>query len=460
MTGFLILLLILLVVSAVVVFSGLFDRSQESGVPIRLKDKTLASLSQLSEWIRRIDFNELTERLRSLGWAGLARVRSLRSAERNEEPPSSSPIDMSVLNCRVCTSELKENGDSYDAFNVEICGSIQAPNDGCQTFITISILDATDGSPMHVQVRAGQGASPDGLTMSAFSRRIELGRLPQQLTTLTEWTTVVQIRIDSLVFARKGKRNLQLEASISANSGQELSYTQCVFSYDNPALGYLDLQENAERTKVLAVALAFAVGAADDELCDGEIELIENWARDNILDNSDRVSDRDTRKLDKVLGKTVAFFRDGNKLDTYRICKEIVQLAPVAQRYDILDLCLYVVRADGFVSTEESALLKDLASWLDVDAEKFRLMMEKVLPIHMHKEKDVEAILGLTSDMSREKARHHLNREYSRWNARVTNADPDIQSQADQMLKLITEARGRYTAEHPAPHEGDKVTIP
>jgi hypothetical protein len=38
-----------------------------------------------------------------------------------------------------------------------------------------------------------------------------------------------------------------------------------------------------------------------------------------------------------------------------------------------------------------------------------------------------------------------LNKEYSKWNSRVTNADPDIQTQADQMLTLIAEAKSQYT---------------
>jgi hypothetical protein len=58
--------------------------------------------------------------------------------------------------------------------------------------------------------------------------------------------------------------------------------------------------------------------------------------------------------------------------------------------------------------------------------------------------KDIETILGVTSEMSKEKARRCLNKEYSKWSARVTNTDPEIQSQADQMLKLIAEARSNY----------------
>lgn len=471
MTGYLILFLIILAGSAAVIFSGLFDRSRRAGSPMRLADKVSTCQVWLAGWIRKIRFS-ITDHSMSLYRKESRKGMSLRSLIANLIPQDSSlsrakprdreseitaedtssfeTVDMNLLNSRVLTGDLKENNEACGAFNLEICGTVQAQNGGCQTFITISILDVTEGSPTPVQVWTDQGASMDGPKMTAFCRRVELGRLPQKVTVLSEWTVVAQIRIDSLVFARKRKRQLELEATISSTDNEEkLSCTCCTFSYDNPSPGYMDLQENADRTKVLAVALAFAVSASDDELADCEIELIENWARDNILDNSKRACEEDAQKLEKVMSKTVAFFRDGNKLDTRRICKEIVELAPVAQRYDILDLCLYVARADGFVAAEELAILKDLADWLEVDTERFRLMMEKVLPIHLHEVKDVDAILGLTSDMSREKARQHLNREYSRWNARVTNIDPGIQSQADQMLKLIMETRGRYTVEPP-----------
>ena len=68
-------------------------------------------------------------------------------------------------------------------------------------------------------------------------------------------------------------------------------------------------------------------------------------------------------------------------------------------------------------------------------------MMEKIIPVDMHETADIETLLGITSDMSQEKAREHLNKEYAKWNSRVTNSDPKIQSQADQMLRLIAEAR-------------------
>jgi len=177
--------------------------------------------------------------------------------------------------------------------------------------------------------------------------------------------------------------------------------------------------------------------------------LIRKWAIDNILGDSERASDKARRELDRALDKTIDFFLEGYRLNPYEICSELVEIVPVGQRYDVLDLCLHAAKADGTVLAEELALLKNLATWLEVDAERFRVMMEKVLPIHMHKVKDVEAILGITSDMSKERTRQHLNKEYSKWNSRVTNSDPNVQTQADQMLKLIAEARSECVAEKP-----------
>ncbi|MHC4630712.1 MAG: tellurite resistance TerB family protein, partial [Planctomycetota bacterium] len=187
---------------------------------------------------------------------------------------------------------------------------------------------------------------------------------------------------------------------------------------------------------------------ADGKLYDCEVELIKNWARANI--GGAQASDKARHKLEKALNETIAFFRGGKQLDTYEICKEVVEIAPLAQRYDILDLCLYVAQANGSVTAEELDVLNDLANWLEVDTNRFREMMGKILPVSMCEVTNAEVILGVTSDMSGEKAREHLNQEYLKWNSRVTNSNPEIQSQADQMLKLIAEARSRYAESDPS----------
>ncbi len=127
-----------------------------------------------------------------------------------------------------------------------------------------------------------------------------------------------------------------------------------------------------------------------------------------------------------------------------QICGEIVEIAPLIGRIEIVDLCLRVAAAKGQVTTTELKLLKDLSDWLQVDRARLRAMVEKTLPVEMHKSHDAEMILGVTTGMSKDEARVQLNREYAKWSSRVISTDPSIRRQADQMLRLLGEARMQY----------------
>jgi len=325
---------------------------------------------------------------------------------------------------------------------VEICGRVYAPAEVHFASVQISITDITDGPvtarPIHSKVKQWQMHDS-----GAFIYNAELGKLPNEDVVLPNWIPVAQVHLDWLLLPRRGRRELQFIISIlSRDSGEELACAVCTFTYDNREFGYIDLQENIQRAKMLAVTLAFAVSAADNKLYGCEIELVKNWARANL--DALGASAKVRRKLEKALNKTVAFFRKGYEIDTCKICKEIVEIVPLAQRYDVLDLCMRVAKANGVASEQEVAILKNLASWLEVDADRFRAMMEKILPAGMHEVEDVEVVLGIDSDMGAEQTRKQLNREYRKWSARVTNLDPEIRTQADYMIKFIAEARTTY----------------
>jgi len=424
-----------------------------------LNFKKIAVGPRLSASIRRLRLPalrvcstvfDLSERPGLSALAGAIRQVVSGKVDCDTRVETSLTPDPAILNCRVRLIRDMKNGLASDVFAVEICGSVNAPGDDCEAILRAAILDVTDSardpsppsyrraSPVHA--KAGQwriGDSP------AFCYSAELGKLTSRHTVLSDWTAVAQLRPEWLLFPRKGRRDLQFRASIlSRRDTQALAHAECTLSYDNSDLGYVDMEENSRRTKTLAVALAFTVSASDGRLFNCEVDVIKSWARDNVC--LSQGSDRARRMLEKALNKTLAFFRDGNHLNTYDICKEMVEIAPLADRYDILEFCLRVARAKGSAAPEELALLNDLATWLEVDPDVFRGMAERILPVSMHQVKNTEAVLGVTSDMSKEKTRRRLNKEYSKWNARVTNSDPQIQAQADQMLSLIAEARRQY----------------
>ena len=374
------------------------------------------------------------------------RFRRKDSDQFLESPPLP---DIGILNSRVLLTKQKDDKNTY-IFNVEICGSIHASSNSTRaenTKLTICILDVTAGQNKSQPVLAAnrQLSSLDRNESSVFCYNTTLGKLLHKVTVIPDWTVVARLPVDWLMFPRKGQRRLQFEIRVSASDcKQEIACTQSSFIYENASIGYLDVRDNIERTKTLTVALGFAVGAADGRLNDCEIELIKKWAKENIIENSEQFSKKATGKLNKALDKTVLFFRNGHRLNVQAICSEIAEIAPAGRRYDILELCLNIARAKGTVTTEELNLLKDMIKWLDINIDKSRLMMQKLLPVDIHEVMDVEAILGITSDMSKEKARKQLNNEYRKWNSRVTHSNPHIQTQADQMLQLIAKARSQY----------------
>jgi tellurite resistance protein len=392
-------------------------------------------------------WNTILKASRSISLLRLVRCFKLpgwRRADSNHQTCNSLLANPKAFNCRVLLAKQEDEGAVFDVFVVQICGSIHASSDTHRAIVRVSITDVTEGLSRARPVHSCGGqwqmqGSP------SYCYEADLGKICNTATFLSDWTTIARLWPDRLMFPRKGKRNLRFSTSVvSGQTSEELARATCTFAYMNSELGYIDFQENIAQARTLAVALAFAVGVADNRLYNCQIELIRNWAKASM--DFSKASDEARGELERALNKTVGFFREGNQLDIHKICRRIVELAPVAVRYDILELCLQVARVDGVATVEELSLLKALADWLEVDMDRFREMMGKILPVSMHQVRNLEFILGLNSQMSKTETRQRLNREYRKWNARVTNSDPEIRRQADSMLDFIAKVRSECIA--------------
>jgi hypothetical protein len=94
-------------------------------------------------------------------------------------------------------------------------------------------------------------------------------------------------------------------------------------------------------------------------------------------------------------------------------------------------------------------MLNSIADQLGLDAENFRAMRDKALPVSMHEavgsesEEDLDHLLGISPSMGAEEKRSHLSKEYRKWNARTNSSDPKVKGQARMMIKHIAEYRKR-----------------
>ncbi|MHC4271089.1 MAG: tellurite resistance TerB family protein [Planctomycetota bacterium] len=346
------------------------------------------------------------------------------------------------LNCRVDLIHQQKVDSQVEIFNIELLGIIIASDINQKAIAEVFINDQTsilnESKPIYSSTKEWRFDDSE-----VFCFISDLGRLPNKETRISEWTEIAQISSEWLVLPYKGRRRLQFVVYvISEENGERLAKAEGFFDYNHEGLGYVEQRENMQRADTLAIALAFSVSAVDKRLYKCEIELIKEWARRRFGLKNASMSVK--KKIEKALDKTLSYFVAGKGLNVFKLCKEIVEISEEGQRYDILELCLRVAGANGHVFAEELKLLQQLGLWLEVDREIYQEMQEKILPVTMHDEADADSVLGLGEEVSREEAQGLLNKEFRKWNARVTNSDPEIRKQADHMLNLIAHARNQY----------------
>lgn len=340
------------------------------------------------------------------------------------------------LQCK-CIVETDFAGN--DIFTIQLRGTIRIHKPDQRVNLKISIDDITCREPAAVYLKP---KSENLSNLKNYQLTCDIGRLNEIETQIPDWLSIAKIKPSMMLFARRGKRKLQLNGYVVSPQNQQFTKCKSLFEYENCELGYIDIAQNIERSRALAVALAFDLCAADGKMYKSEINKIKSWAQSNIAQADAKIK----RRLEIALNKTVRFFKKGYKIDTASAAAELAGIAPVAIRYDIIEMCLTVAAAKGFITNGQIQMLKNLAGSLDIEPVKFREMAERLIPAQFHKIKDVQILLGLDERMTIEQARTQLNSEYRKWNSRVTNIDPVIQSQAEQMLDLIARARGRYIA--------------
>jgi len=378
---------------------------------------------------------------------GQINLPAMKRSDQQMAAEICTPVDPDVLNARIRIGR-EPSADSWrSVLIVEICGTIKAPDEDHEVGLEVSFSDVTDETAMSLPVLTRPKHGPLQ-NSSHFVHRSGMGKLCRQTSVLEDWTVVAQVSPEWFVLPRQGSRRLQGNVAIvSSQTGARLASASCIVAFENTEIGYLDIEDNIQRAKTLAVGLAFSVAAADNELPDSEVLVIHGWVRTNF--GSAHASAAARLELERALQKTTAFFRRGGRLNVVEICREIAEIAPMVGRIEIMDLCLRVAGAKGQVTGSELTLLKDVAGSLAVDRGRLRTMIEKILPVHMHASQDAEIILGVTEEMSKDEARHQLNREYAKWSSRVISSDPSIRRQADQMLNLIADARTQYVGLRP-----------
>lgn len=338
-----------------------------------------------------------------------------------------------------CT-ERDFDGERLRVLDVKMTGSLQVPAANYPVRYVLFAMDVTDGEsePKPVLCMIDELQAPESTILFWAS---DVTMVPYADSVIQSWIRVLSIPADALVFPGRGSRRLKFSLSVmSAIEDRTMASVECHVDHHSDAKGYLDFEEDWNKVGELAVRLAMAVSAADGSMTLDEAKPMREWADKRVsrLNETERREPR--HRLSQAANKAIRDIKAKN-MDIEAVCAELVKVSSVAERYDVLELCLNVTRADGTAAYSELQHVHSLAKKLCVDATRFRTMVDKVLPIAMHQKRDPMLTLGIDSSMTPDEMRRHLRREYKKWSGRVTHADPAIRAQAEEMLDLIGKTR-------------------
>ena len=346
-------------------------------------------------------------------------------------PPPREPFEIRVREANELFGETR-----LSVFVVGMRGSIVAPYDGYSATTELFVVDVTTGEKEPIISAIEELQAEDSIALG-FSTSQEI---PYQMSVINEWMTLVQIPIDTLTFPRDGQRKIEFFVHVGGTSAS--SKTTITYTCSEP--GYLDARDNRKQFDARAVELAFSVSASDGDVDRAEAAVIKSWIQKRVALASGDEKETVKGRLNRTITEAYETFHAGRAHDVRTICENLKKVSTTAERYEALELCLQVAKADGIAEQDELEMLEGLAEFLELDKEKFRSMKDKHLTVSMMKDSDVvdvDQLLGLRSDMSLAEKKRHLREEFKKWNQLSEHKDPEKRKQAKKMLDLIGQKR-------------------
>lgn len=343
---------------------------------------------------------------------------------------------------KVTNSEINGDGFNWDVFKVEMRGSVFGPYNNVNVKTIVQIYDITDGSEEPILCTIEEFQTNDS---EMFWYESTSSSLPYRDTIFTSWVQVVQVPKIFLVPPRKGLRKFIFKVFIVNTTNENiLAKSETKISYTNSDNGYKDALDHREYFEEMVVKSAMLVSASDGTMDASEAKIVTNWIQKRISRYTGAFQSKEKDRLNGYV-KDIYDEINNSAIDIYDVLDGIDNIASEGDKFELFQVCLDVAQADGEADQKELDIVHDIADYIDLDEKQFRSMIEKTLPITIHTgEQTPEKTLGITSDMTKSEIKKHLMAEYRKWNQRVSNSDPKVRKQADDMIHMIADLRKKY----------------
>jgi len=368
------------------------------------------------------------------------------AAKRKAETPSyrvDKRINPSVsLQMRRSQERLGEL--SLEVLTFEIRNLYLAGGSGENHCLRLSLEDITDkpSAPVHCAIELFQAPSSKAFQVLQTLPPIPFGAY----LNITSFTRVAGVPLDLLQFPGSGMR--RIEAFLEVLSGKRVVATGLHdFEILRKDKGYLEADADRERNEEMAIYLAMHVAGSDGTLALLESEVVKKWVLKQIEATPLERREKRRGRLNKVLAD--AFEKNStSRMDLSYIADILDKHAPQPVKYEIIELCMEVMNADGVAEATELREIDRIAKLIGLDETHYRELLDRrlstVAVVATSEGGDLKSLVGLNDSMGPDEIRSHLNGEFRKWNARSTSNDPAVRKRAEEMLSHIAEARKKF----------------
>lgn len=368
-------------------------------------------------------------------------------------------VGMGDFEIRIIRATRSSEGFEFEVFEIQAKGIIPVPNDNTDCSIFIHIFDTTNGNSLPVVSTLDDFQESDSRSYQAL---IHLG--PVRVDSgYPNWVPIGAAIIDCLMLPYSGERELMFQACVvptnnpplfqqgfrEGERGQIFAVGKSKTKLDFKYRGYLDEVQNRQEIEDLSIQLAFYIASLDGSLVAEEGQVIQEWTKGIIEGFAEGSQEHHKQRLNNVIRKAFENAKNGS-LEPVSIIARINEIATVQEKYEAIELCLDVMKADHKADQAEILALDDIAKKMSVNPERFRALQDRRLAevetIELTDD-SLAQILGITQGMDKDTIRKHLASEYRKWNSRVSSSDEKVKDRAQEMILLIGAARKRYLSE-------------
>jgi tellurite resistance protein len=265
-----------------------------------------------------------------------------------------------------------------------------------------------------------------------------------------DWVQLGSVPKVTLVFPNAGNRKIKVILRVTDEiSGQLITSTDTVWTTLVEGNGYLEAEAIESRGQAAIIQLAMCTAASDSIVNDDEVSVIKAWGERTVNALPDTRQVKRRTMLNDALQIATAEIRAHKIPQLEDAAIAILKgMDEVRMFYDAYELCLHVVKANGEAHPEEMAQLTRIARKLGLDETKIRILTDRHLSDVAFptgaSESDDDHYLGITSDMSMDEIRKHLNKLFDKHQARTTHDKPEVRKKAKEWLERIATARLRH----------------